>query len=725
MDEISLTINSQEVKANKGMTVLEAAQTAGIYIPTLCHHPDMEPYGACRLCVVEIEKVRGLPTACTMPASDGMIVQTESPQITQVRRIALELMLSEHPNACLTCHRREYCSPFDICLRNVAVTERCVTCPKNGHCELQNVARYIGLDDIRFGYTSKGLPVKRDDPLFDRDYNLCVMCGRCVRMCQEVRGIGAIDLAYRGIQATVSTPFDRPLIDSACKFDCACVEVCPTGALMDKGGEWKTEAEREAFLVPCKHACPLGIDVPRYVRLIAERKFADALAVVAEKTPFPLICGTICHHPCESKCRRGEVNEPIAIMALKRFVAERAPEGGVRRIRFVPPSGKRVAVVGSGPAGLTAAYYLARLCGHSVTVFEALPEPGGMMRVGIPKYRLPRKVLDAEIDLVRHSGVEIRTSTKINSLDELFEQGYDAIFVAIGAHQDVKTRLEGEEGPKVLYYVSFLRQVNSGRRLKPGNKVAVIGGEVGAIDAARTALRLGAKEVTILCPTTEGQMPGVPAEIDELLEEGAKILFLTTLERIIHENGKMRVEYASLQPDQPGKFALDIDTVIFASSRIPEIPEKFGLQVNDGNTVWVDPTTLATSREGVFAGGDAVSGAASVTEAMAAGRQAAISIDRYLGGSGDISETLAAPEEISPCLGMDEDFGRKPRQQIPSADPNERLNNFAQVELGFNTETAVNEAKRCLRCDLRLQIGKPKAAPLAEQLEEILAPYAR
>lgn len=703
--------------------MLEAAQEAGIYIPTLCAHPDLKPFGACRLCIVEIKGVRGIPTSCTIPATDGMVVTTNTPQIQELRRGVLEFLLSEHPNACLSCNRKDHCSPFDICLRNVAVTERCALCPKNEHCELQNVARYIGMGESSIPCTPRGLPIKTNDPILNRDYNLCILCGRCVRICQEVRGIWAIAFNFRGSEAIVGTALDRPLADSGCKFCGACVEVCPTGALTDKNPYWKTMSDREVALVPCKHACPLEIDVPRYVRLIAERKFAEALAVVAEKTPFPLLCGIICHHPCEGKCRRGEVNEPIAIMALKRFVAEHSPQGRVRRTKPIPASDKRVAVVGAGPAGLTVAYYLAGVRGHSVTVFEALPEPGGMMRYGIPEYRLPRKTLDAEINLVRDAGVAIRTSTKISSLDELFDQGYNAIFIAIGAHQEIKTELKGEPSPHVLSYISFLREVNSGSRPKVGNRVVVIGAEVGATDAARSTLRLGAKEVILLSPTAKGQMPGNPAEIDEALREGVKILSITTPTMITHNNDKIRVEYVSQQPDL-GKVALDVDTVILASGRMPDIPEKFGLEMKDHNTLRVEPVTLATSRAGVFAGGDVVSGAAQVTEAIAAGRQAAISIDRYLGGSGDISETLATPEEINPCFGMAEDFAQRPRQQMPCLPINERLNNFDEVELGFSEESATVEAARCLRCDLRLQIRKPETAPVKKP-EDIPSSYVK
>jgi len=677
--------------------------------------------------------MRGLPTACTLPATDGMVVRTESPQITQVRRIALELILTEHPHNCLTCHRKEYCGPLDICLRSVAVTLHCVTCPKNEHCELQDVARYIGLDEIRFNYTDRGLQVKRDDPLFVRDYNLCIMCGRCVRICNEARGVGAIDFAYRGIKTIVSTPFDRPLIDSGCKFCCACVEVCPTGALMDKGAKWETEAEREAFLVPCKHACPLGIDAPRYVRLISEQKFTDALNVIAEKTPLPIICGTVCHHPCEAACRRGEINEPIMIRALKRFVAEQAPTDGVRQTKSATPSGKRVAVVGSGPAGLTAAYYLAKLRGHSVTVFEALPEPGGMLRYGIPEYRLPKKVLDAEIDLIRDSGTEIKTNAKVDSLDELFAQGYDAIFLALGAHQGTKLRVEGEDSAGVVDGATFLRNVNLERKVNLGEKVAVVGGGNVAMDSARTALRIGAKEVTIFYRRTRAEMPAAPEEIEEATEEGVNIVFLAAPVKISQQKGQLQLTCTHMElgePDASGRrrpvpikgseFSRNFDAIIAAIGQIPDIPEEFDVEVGRRNTIQADSETLATNKQRVFAGGDVVTGPATVTEAIAAGRKAAISIDRFLGGSGDISETLTAPDEISPCLGMEEDFGRKPRQRMPCLNLKGRTDNFSQVELGLSEDMADSEAKRCLRCDLRLKIGKPMATPVKEHAKEYI-----
>ncbi len=243
MDEIRLTINGQEVEAKKGMTVLEAARAADIYIPTLCYHPDLEPYGGCRLCIVEIEKVRGLPTACTYPASDGMVVHTETETVNKIRRIALELLLANHPSDCLICNRRtekERCSPYDICLRSVAVTDRCVTCPANERCELQEVIDYLCLTELHLPTITRSLPVDTSNPFFDLDHNRCILCARCVRTCNEITGVGAIDFAYRGYSMKVATFDDKPLLESICQSCGECVAHCPTGALAPKVTYWPT-----------------------------------------------------------------------------------------------------------------------------------------------------------------------------------------------------------------------------------------------------------------------------------------------------------------------------------------------------------------------------------------------------------------------------------------------------------------------------------------------------
>ncbi|MDH5695765.1 MAG: NADH-quinone oxidoreductase subunit NuoF [Dehalococcoidia bacterium] len=460
---------------------------------------------------------------------------------------------------------------------------------------------------------------------------------------------------------------------------------------------------------PCSHTCPAGVDAPRYIRFIAEGKFAEAVAVIREKIPFPSVCGHVCVHPCEAKCRRGQLDEAIGIRVLKRFATEHDTGLWKLNSKVASATGKRVAIVGSGPAGLTAAYYLAKL-GHSVTVFEASPEPGGMMRVGIPGYRLPEDILRAEIKEIESIGVDIKTNTRVDSLDELFKQGYDAIFLAIGAHQGIKIGVEGEDSPGVRECVSFLMDVSLGKELKLGDRVAVIGGGNAAIDSARTALRLGAKEVTIVYRRTRAEMPASAEEIDGAIAEGVKIDFLAAPSRIISRDGHLELECVRMElgavdasgrrrpePIEGSNFSMSFDAIIAAIGQRPEIPLQFNLPTSQANTIRVDPDTLASSREGIFAGGDAISGPASVIEAIAAGRQAAISIDKYLGGSGEIDETLAPPEEAVAPLG---EAGEEWRVEVPTLPVAERLKDFSQVELGLSEEIAIKEAKRCLRCDL-------------------------
>ena len=717
-DKIKLTIDGTEIEIERGATVLQAAQSAGIYIPTLCYHPNLQSYGGCRLCIVEIENMRGLPTACTTPATEGMQVTTYSAQLQELRRAFLQLILTEHPNACMTCHRRERCKPYDICLGEVAVNERCVSCPNNHQCELQDLVDYIGVPEITLPYQYKNLPVDfTQEPLIQRDYNLCILCGRCVQMCADVRGIGAIGFAKRGFDTVVSTAFNRPLQDSGCRFCGACVEVCPTGALMDTAAAYKPDKGWEEVAVPCKHACPAGINVPLYVYLIGEGKLQEALAIIREKVPFPGALGRVCIHPCEEACRRSAMNDPISIKFLKRFVADRDYGFWKHYARKLPPTGRKVAIVGSGPAGLTAGYYLVK-AGHTVTVFEQFSKAGGMMRVGIPDYRLPPEVLDSEIDVIKEAGVEIKLNAKVESVDDLFEQGYEAVFLAPGAHRGQSLGVEGDNLPGVYDGASFLRDINLGKKVAVGEKVAVIGGGNVAIDGARVALRFGAKHVHIIYRRTRAEMPASPEEVEAALEEKIQIDFLTGHVKVSQKNGRLVLTCIRMElgePDASGRrrpmpikgseFDEEFDIIIGAIGQSPEIPAGFKVKTARGNTIQTNSETMATSRKGVWAGGDAVTGPDSVIRAIAAGRTAASSIDKYLGGSGNIEEELTTERKIGICAGITaEDFPVQPRVKMPCLPTEKVVDSFIEVETGLLNDPAIAEGKRCFQCGFRNQI---------------------
>jgi formate dehydrogenase beta subunit len=470
---------------------------------------------------------------------------------------------------------------------------------------------------------------------------------------------------------------------------------------------------------PCRVACPAGIDVPRYIRLIGDGKYDEAVAVVREKVPLPSICAYVCHAPCEAKCRRGTLRDkPIAIEALKRFAVDHAG-----KIDSIGPSaeatGKRVAIIGSGPAGLTAAYYLKKVCGHEVTIFEALPQPGGMMRVGIPAYRLPRKIIDNEIAAIKKVGVKIKLNSKQESLDKLFQQGYDAVFVSVGAHHDTSLGISGQDLPGVMECLSFLRDVSLGENVSVGNSVVVVGGGNAAMDASRTALRLGAKEVSVLYRRTRADMPAYRDNVEQVLREGIKIEFEITVSKIKSEADGLQLECVRVKPGskdidggsipvpiEGSEFGMNVDTVIVATGQSPEVPPEFGLSLSKENTIQVDPETASTDREGVFSGGDAVTGPASVIEAIAGGRKAASRIDLYLGGLGIIDEVLAPPEqvpEVSPAQdALSEVVGEPERPQTKLMSVKKALAGFDNVELGLDEREALVETTRCLKCD---QVG--------------------
>jgi len=749
METATFFINNVKIEAPQGSSILEATRKAEIYIPSLCYHSDLPPsrtvkagnmiyrgseqivgdavekqFEGCNLCLVEVEGKVDLVPACDTPVVEGMRVYTDTERVQEGRREKLRLILSRHPHACLICAQREGCTR-EPCSTNVPVAERC--CSKFGNCELEKVAEYIGIREDTPRYVPANIHVIKDEPLFVRDYNLCINCTRCVRACQELRGVKALGFVYRNSEAFVGSVAPT-LKESDCKFCGACVEVCPTGALMDK--DVKT-SEREQSLVPCKFACPANVDVPRYVNLVSQGRNGDAVAVVMEKAPFATVLGHACARPCEKVCRSREVNEPIAICALKRFAADNVTEVSAAPLKSVSPTEKRVAIIGSGPSGLTAAYYLARR-GHSVTVFEAMPKLGGMMRYGVQEYRLPDSVLEKDLRriLSPDTDIEVKTSASQEglSLSGLRAQGYNAVLLAIGLPRSRILNVEGSSSPDVLGGLDFLRDVRLGKDVNVKERVLVVGGGNVAMDVALTALRLGAKQVWAVCLEKWEEMPAFPWEIQQAVEEGVQIHNSWGVKRIlVGDNQKVTgIELMKCVSvfDEEGRFnpsfdesitrIMEADMIVFAIGQTSELKGLQGadsLKLTKMGTLVVNPSTLETSLTGVFACGDIVKGPTSIIDAVALGRKAAVAIDKYLGGDGDFEGSLIPLEKPNPWLGREEGFASRKRAEMPSLPVEKRRGNFAEVELGFDEKTAVKEAKRCLRCDLRLQIRQPVLPP--------------
>ena len=473
------------------------------------------------------------------------------------------------------------------------------------------------------------------------------------------------------------------------------------------------------YLVPpCKAACPAGLDIRSYLDLAARGHYEKALEVIEEKIPFPGTIGRVCPHPCEAKCNRQELDQSIAINGLKRFIADTVAARGTKVVTPAPRThDERVAVIGAGPAGLTAAFNLVQM-GYGVTVFEALPVPGGMLRVGIPAYRLPRDVVEREIERIKRAGVELRLNSLVGkdglTLDGLMQQGYHAVFIATGAHKSLPLALPGEEMEGVVSGAAFLKNVSLGMSVQVGTKVAVVGGGNVAVDAARAAKRLGARDVTIVYRRSRNEMPAYPEEVAAAEKEGITIEFLAIPAKIPGQKRKVTglecVRATLGPPDESGRrkpeptqgteFVVSADMIISAIGEVPELSFMEGhAALAAGTTLKVNPGSFATNVPGVFAGGDAVTGPATVIEAIAAGRKAAIAMNKYLRGQA-IDE-----EEVTPLIiGIGDvelaRFKKHERQEMPEAPVNERIMGFDEVELGFSELAALFEADRCFQCGL-------------------------
>lgn len=571
---------------------------------------------------------------------------------------------------------------------------------------------------------------------FHIDQTRCTGCCTCRVACKDWNDIPPGPASWRQMSSVEEGEWPDLFVaysTSSC-YHCAepiCAIVCPAKAISKRDEDGIVLVDREKCRTevpcgiitnrngipfaempsPCSMACPAGVNAQGYIALISKGRFQEALDLIYRELPLPSVCGRVCKRPCESVCKRKELDEPIAILALKRFVTD--------RVVSVPdplPITKRqkVAIVGSGPAGLSAAWGLAKK-GYPVTVFEALPIVGGMLAVGIPDYRLPKEVLQRDVDYLKALGIQIKTNSPIGSnptLNELKGEGYEAIFLAIGASRGSRLTGPGSELKGILVGTSFLQEVNLGKRPPVGPKVVVLGGGSVALDCGRTGLRLGASEVHLVCLEDRESMLADSSEIREGLEEGIKLHTSYALRRVLGKDGHvsavecLRVHSLSFDPEGQPRFetisgseqVFEADTVIFAIGQSPDLNLFPDIATHAKGTIAADPWTFITNRPGIFAGGDAAGRSASVIEAIAEGRQAASSIHLYLQGlvmKGKRPYSGIKASEIE--VKIPPDIQRRARQTMPSL-PMIQRRSFQEVSLGLSERAAISEAERCLNC---------------------------
>lgn len=567
MSVINITIDGKKVSGNAGDTILKIASANGIEIPTLCFAENVKLYGACGVCVVEAEGMPKLMRACATVASDGMVIHTDTPRVKQSRKIAFELLMSDH----------------------------------EGDCQ-----------------------------------------------------------------------------------------------------------------GPCKLNCPAGTSCQEYVKQIALGNEKEAVKIIKDKLPLPSSIGRICPHPCEKACRRKMVEEPISIAHLKYYASD---VDLFSNDKYMPEleadTGKKVAIIGGGPGGLTAAYFL-RKHGHDVTVYDAMPKMGGMLRYGIPEYRLPKAILDKEIESIAEMGVKMINNTKIGkdiTLDEL-KSNFDATVIAIGAWKSTKIGCTGEDANGVFGGIDFLREVALGNKPAIGKNVMVVGGGNTAMDACRTAVRLGAENVYVVYRRTRAEMPAEDIEYAEACEEGVQFKFLCNPDEIISENGKVKAVKLQImelgEPDASGRRSpvpvagkfetVEVDSVISAIGQKVNVGGFESIELNARGIIAADEHSFRTSVDGVFAIGDATNRGASIAiAAIGEANKAAEVINGYLAGNEVpyvapyVSKTEPTPEKFA-------DREKQPRVKMPTRPAEERKHDFKEVNLGLTREQAMNEAKRCLEC---------------------------
>jgi len=575
------------------------------------------------------------------------------------------------------------------------------------------------------------------------DQTRCTGCFACAVACKDWHDIPAGPARWMRIEYREEGKFPKIFVSHTAMscYHCdnpVCTFVCPNEAITKREEDGVVVVDREKcreehacgifseasmgpdFLygeteAPCQLTCPAHLNIPAYIALIAKGKFKEALELIRQKMPLPSICGRVCLHPCEAECRRKDVDEPVAIMALKGFVTDNVEEELPESLpQFYED---KVAVIGSGPAGLAAAYDLIRM-GYGVTVFESQKVAGGLLATGIPEHRLPRTVLKRDLDYLKALGIEIKTDSSIDldkGLNDLSKQGYGALLLAMGAGKGQKLNIPGAELDDVLIGTDFMWKVNFGEKVNIGKSILVVGGGNVAMDCARAALRLGATKLRVACLECMDDIPAEETEVKMAKEEGIEILPSRTFTQIVSNNGKVTgvecLEIDNLVFDENGKpdftvkegtkHTIQADTVIFAIGQTPDLnglAADSEIQASQKGTLAIDPETMMTGRKGIFSAGDVVNGPTSIIDAIASGQQAAFYINRYL--QGDVLRIR--PEKVVNAgdikLDIPPDTEKVARQAMPALPVSERITNFREVTLGYSEEAAVEEAKRCLNC---------------------------
>lgn len=695
-DFVSLKINGIPIQAEKGTSILNAALRSGIYIPHLCSHPDLRPYEACKVCLVQLGKDGRIVPACSTKVEEGMEVESSTPAVDKLRRLSLELIFTVHPSDCSTCL-------------------------KYSNCELQSLAQYLSIRDGRLHRIESGKTQDDRNPLFIRDTKRCIHCGRCVRACQELRGVKVLTYLHDENGSRVGVNHDLLMGDAGCRFCGTCVAVCPTGSLRDKDGVFRQDVPWLQAMVPCQNACPAHIDIPRFLRKVKQGKPGEALAVIRESVPFPHSLGMVCIHFCEDDCRRGKVNEPISICRMKRYCAVHSDDDWKQRRRIEKDTGKKVAVIGGGATGLTAAYYL-RKQGHRVTILDKAEELGGQMRFGLPEHRLPKDVLKKEIADITEIGIEVRLNQKVCNPTALRKE-YDAVLIATGTSVGSQIPLEGSDAENVYTALELLGRANRGQNIEKVDSAFIIGGGNVAFDIARTLKRRGVGRVDLACLEPRDRMTSTEEEIGEGVAEGIQIHPGTSFVRLRKDEGNRAVaietkKVREFRFDENGKLHLETEEevetyesqmYIFAVGQKAErFDEEAGIEQGKANVVLreTEDSFAVKDHPGLFVAGDAATGTKYVVWAVAAGRAVASEMDVFLGGDGNIEENLVDTEAYDPYLGRIEGFAQLERRKEEEKDPKERTKNSLPVTLPFTEENACFESGRCFQCDLRRHIQK-------------------